>query len=542
MKNLKIIIVFLLSVSLVSCTRKSSSPTEEAGRSQGHTFVYCSEGPPSSFNPQLETDGASTNVTNAIYSNLVTFEYGTTDIIPSLAEKWRVNAKGLEYTFDLKKGVKFHTTPYFTPTRDFNADDVLFSFNRQKNSDHPYHDIGGSYEYFSSMNMSDMIKDVVKVNDYQVKFVLSQPNAPFVANLAMEFTSILSKEYADQLLKAGTPEKIDHQPIGTGPFTFVSYQKDAQVRMKAFADYFDRSQRGNIENLVYAITPDASVRLQKLRSNECQLIIYPDPADLEAIRRHKDLELLSAPGLNVGYLALNVKKKPFDNKLVRQAFNHALNKKSYIQGVYLGNAQVAKNPLPPTLWSYNDKIKDYDYNPEKAKALLKKAGMAKGFETDLWILPVARPYNPSGKKLGEMMQKDLSQVGIRVNLVSFDWPTYLEKGRNREHTLFQMGWTGDNGDPDNFLYTLLSCSGVEQGVNYAAWCHKPFDDLVSKAQRATRLQDRIALYEKAQEIFKEEAPWVPIAHSVVYRGLRKGISGYKLTPVGRDIFEFITIE
>lgn len=531
-------------LGLLSCTKKS--PTEktdalELSGQKGKTFVYCSEGPPSSFNPQLETDGATFNVTASIYSKLVTFEYGTTNVIANLAEKWEVDSKGLEYTFDLRKGVKFHTTSYFTPTRDLNADDVIWSFQRQSDPKHPYHEVGGAYEYFNAMDMASIIKNIEKINDHRVKFVLSKPQAPFLANLAMGFASIFSKEYADQLLEAKTPGKIDHEPIGTGPFQFVSYQKDALVRLQAFDNYFDKAKRGNIQTLLYAITPDASVRLQKLRSDECQLMIYPDPADLEAIRRSKNLELLNQPGFNVAYLAMNVKKKPFDNKLVRQAFNHALNKKAYIQGVYMGNAQVAKNPMPPILWGYHEGIQDYDHNLEKAKELLNKAGFPNGFETDIWIIPIARPYLPSGKKLAEMMQDDLAKVNIQAKLTSFDWPTYLEKGRNKEHVLMQHGWTGDNGDPDNFLHALLSCNAVEQGINYAAWCHKPFDDLVNMAQRSTNRKERTDLYKKAQEIFHAEAPWVPLAHSMVYRAMRQGISGYKMTPVGRDIFEFITV-
>ena len=530
---------------IISCTKRqqptqedtvTESLTEEPSAND-RTFVFCAEGSPSSFNPQLETDGTTHNVTEHIYDRLFAFEYGTTKIIPSLVEKWEVDEKGLEYTFNLRKGVKFHTTSYFTPAREFNADDVIFTFNRQKDPKHPYHKIGGIYKYFQAMDMQSLIKDIVKVNDHRVKFILSKPNAPFIANLAMGFAAILSKEYADELLEAKTPRKIDHEPIGTGPFVFEEYEKDTAVRLNAFGDYF--SERGNIKKLIFAITPDANVRLQKLRANECQLIAYPAPADLETIRRNTNLTLLEGPGLNIGYLAMNVKKKPFDNKLVRQAVYHAFNREAYIQAVYLGNAEVAKNPIPPTVLGYHDEIKEYDYNVEKAKALLKKAGFPKGFKTGLWALPVARPYIPSGKKLGEMMQADLAKVGIQANIVTYDWPTYINKISEGEHSLAQTGWTGDNGDPDNFLYTLLSCAAVTGQSNFSFWCHKPFDDLVTKAQQSNDIDERIRLYKEAQVIFKEEVPWVLIAHSKVHRALRKNISNYKITPIGRDIMTFV---
>ena len=549
-KSFHLYLLFLVVVFLftTTCTKKPSTQDEDAAvesatkeQKSDKTFVFCSEGSPSSFNPQIETDGSTLTVTRHFYERLFDFEYGTTKVIPGLAEKWEVNDSGLEYTLDLRKGVKFHTTPYFTPTRGLNADDVLFSFNRQRDNKHPYHKIGGGgYPYFQSMDMQNMIKDIVKVNEHKVKFILSKPNAPFTANLAMDFASILSKEYADKLLETKTPEKLDHQPVGTGPFVFESYEKDTLVRLNAFKDY--SLKRGNIKNLVFAITPDASVRLQKLRANECQLIAYPAPADLEAIRRDTNLTLLEKPGLNIGYLSINTKKKPFDNKWVRQAIHHALNRKAYIQAVYLGNGEVAKSPIPPMILGYNDKTKEYDYNIDKAKALLKKAGLTKGFKTELWTLPVARPYIPSGRRLGEMMQADLAKVGIQTRLVTYDWPTYLDKMAKGEHTLAQDGWNGDNGDPDNFLYTLLSCAAIKGSSNNTFWCHKSFDDLVTKAQQSNDIEERTRLYREAQVIFKEEIPWVSIAHSKTYRALRKNISNYKINPANIDIFTFVEMK
>ncbi len=516
----------------VSCTKKSNNDK---------IFVFCAEGSPSAFNPQIATDGATFNATHAIYSRLVEFEYGATTVIPSLAVSWESSANGKEYVFKLRKGVKFHSNDAFQPTRDFNADDVVFTFKRQHDKNHPYHKVsGGVYEYFQSMDMGSIIKDIVKVNDHTVKFILNKVEAPFVANLAMDFASILSKEYADQMLAAGTPEKIDNMPIGTGAFVFNSYSKDLLIRYTAFDDYFNG--RVKLDRLIFSITPDASVRFQKLKAGECHLVPYPAPADLEAMRQSEDINLIDQAGFNVGYLAMNVTKPPFDSLKVRQAVNHALNKESYIRAVYLNNAVVAKNPMPPTIWSYNDEVKDYEYSVQKAKALLKEAGHENGFDTDLWTLPVSRPYIPAGKQLGEMMQADLKAVGINAKLVTNDWPTYLARSKNGEHQMLQLGWTGDNGDPDNFLYTLLSCAAKKGGSNRASWCFEPFDKLVKQAKEITNQNERISKYKQAQVIFKEQAPWVTIAHSTVYRATRKNVKGYKIDPLGRDIFEYISLE
>ncbi|WP_413291570.1 ABC transporter substrate-binding protein [Bdellovibrio sp. HCB337] len=508
---------------------------------QAKTLVYCSEGSPASFNPQLVADGTSLNTAHPIYNGLVEFEIGTTKVVPVLAESYTISKDKLTYTFKLRKGVKFHATKTFTPKRDFNADDVLFSFEKQWKKDHPYHNVGGgTYEYFEGMDMGKVIKSIKAIDPMTVEIALNYPEAPFLANMAMPFMSILSKEYADQLATENKKEQIDLAPVGTGPFVFQSYAKGSSIKYSSFDKYWGK--KGNVEKLIFAITPDANVRAQKLKTGECQFATDPAPSDLQALQADSKLHVASAPGMNVGYLAMNVTKKPFDNVLVRKAINHALNRKAYIDAIFLGNATVAKNPLPPTIWSYNESVKDHDYNPEKAKELLKQAGLANGFETEMWTMPVSRPYNPNGKKLGEMMQADLAKVGIKVKLVTFDWPTYLAKSKAGEHALIQFGWTGDNGDPDNFLGILLGCSSVDSGSNYARWCHKPFNDLILEAKKNTDVKKRTDLYKKAQVIFKDEAPWVTIDHSTVFKAMSKNVKNYKMDPLGADIFNHVSIE
>lgn len=507
---------------------------------QAKTLVFCSEGSPEGFNPVFYTAGTTFDATSQpIYNRLVDFERGTTDIVPALAEDWTVSGDGLEYTFTLRKDVKFHTTKDFTPSRDFNADDVLFSFLRQLRKDHPYHAIsGGSYEYFNSMSMPDLLKDVVKVDDYTVKFVLNRPEAPMIANLGMDFASIFSAEYADAMMKAGTPEKVDLAPVGTGPFQFVAYQKDAVIRYKAHPDYW--AGKAPIDNLIFAITPDANVRYQKLRAGECHVMPYPNPADLEAMKSDPDIELLQQEGLNVGYLSFNVERKPFDDKKVRQALSMAINKQAIIDVVFQGAGKVAKNPIPPTIWSYNDEVEDYPYDPAQAKKLLAEAGV-KDLETNIWAMPVQRPYNPNARRMAELIQADWQKVGVKAEIVSFEWGEYLKRSKDGEHDTLLLGWSGDNGDPDNFLAVLLGCDGVG-GSNRARWCHQPFEDLIQKAKTASEKEDRIRLYKEAQTIFKEEAPWVTIAHSNVFKPVRKEVVDFRINPLGTHVFYGVDLQ
>ncbi|MGB0452240.1 MAG: ABC transporter substrate-binding protein [Bacteriovoracaceae bacterium] len=507
-----------------------------SGSAMAKTFVYCSEGSPSAFNPQVVADGTSINASAmTVYNRLVEFKVGSTQLEPALAESWSVSKDRRTYTFQLRKGVKFHKTKYFTPKRDFNADDVVFSINRMRVKDHRYHKVGGgTYEYFLGMGMNKLIKDVKKLNDYSVQIVLAAPEAPFLSNLAMPFMSILSEEYSQYLAKNKKNEDIDFFPIGTGPFVYKKYIKDNLIRFTRNKNYWKAPAK--VKNLVFAITPDASVRFQKLKAKECHLITHPAPTDLDAMKSNKKIKVVGEPGLNVGYLAMNVKKKPLDNAMVRKAIYHALNKEAYIKAIYLGNAMEAVNPLPPSIWSYLKNPKAPAYDPAKSKALLKKAGLSKGIELELWTLPVSRPYNPNGKKMGEMMKADLEKVGIKAKLVQYDWPTYLKKSQNGEHDLLQIGWTGDNGDPDNFLHTLLGCDAVIDGSNYAKWCHKKYDELVIEAKRTDKQKQRAKLYEKAQKIFQKELPWVPLAHAKVFRAMADNVKGYKIHPFGSDIF------
>ena len=500
------------------------------------TLVYCSEGSPENFAPSINTTGTSFDVSEQIYDNIVDFERGGTKVVPGLAEKWDVSKDGLEYTFHLRKGVKWQSNKNFKPSRDFNADDVLFMFERQWKENDPYFKVtSANHAYFGDMGMPKLLKSVDKVDDYTVKITLNAPEAPFLSNLAMQFAGVQSKEYAIAMLKAGTPEKIDQEPVGTGPFMLVQYQKDAIIRYKAFPEYW--AGKAKIDDLIFSITPDASVRWAKLQKGECHVMPYPNPADLPAIRKDPNVVVMEQPGLNVGYLAYNTTKKPFDDVRVRKAVNMAIDKKAIVDAVYLGTGVPATNPIPPTQWSYNKSVKDDAYNPTEAKKLLAAAGLPNGFTTDLWAMPVQRPYNPNAKRIAELMQADLAKVGIKAEIKSFEWGEYRKRMQSGEHQMGMLGWTGDNGDPDNFLNTLLGCAASKNnGSNVAKFCYQPFEDLVQKAKVVSNPAERAKLYEKAQVIFKEQAPWFTIAHAVQIKPVRKEVIGFKLSPFGRHSF------
>lgn len=526
-----------LWAAALACT-VSAAPALAAGK----TLIFCSEGSPAGFDPARYTAGTDFDASaETVFNRLVEFERGSTQVRPGLAEKWEASADNLTWTFSLRRGVKFHTTDYFKPGRDFNADDVIFTFQRFTNKDLPFNKAAPTeFPYASDMAMDTNIVSVEKKDDYTVVFKLKSADAAFLQNLAMSFASIHSAEYADKLLKDGKVTQLNTLPIGTGPFIFKSYQKDAAIRYDGNKTYW-KAGDVKLDRLIFAITPDASVRAQKLQKGECHVMPYPRPADIAGLKNQPALSVTSQAGFNLGYLAYNVKHKPLDQLEVRQALDMAINKKAIIDAVYQGAGQPATNPMPPTQWSYNKNLKDAGYNPEKAKELLKKAGHANGFETTLWAMPVQRMYNPNAKLMAELIQADWAKIGVKAKITTYEWGEYLKRAKSGEHDAILIGWNGDNGDPDNWLGVNLGCSAVG-GNNYSQWCFKEFDDLIVKARTLTNQQERTRLYEKAQLVFKRELPWTTIAHSTTNVPMRKEVQGFKVSPFALHSFYGVSIK
>jgi dipeptide transport system substrate-binding protein len=513
-----------------------------AAEASAKSLVYCSEGSPENFSPSMNTTGTSLDAARPVYNRLVQFTPGGTTVEPALAEKFDVSADGKTITFTLRKGVKFHSgVNGFTPSRDFNAEDVIWSFGRMWKADHPYAKVsGGAYDYFNDMSMPDLLASIEKgADDYTVVIKLNKPNAPIMANLAMDFATIHSAEYAKFLMDKGTPEQFDQIPVGTGSFSFVDYQKDAVIRFKAFEGWAGKPK---FDDLIYAITPDATARYAKMQANECQIMIAPNPADLEAMSKDESITLMSQAGLNIGYMAMNAQKPPFDKIEVRKAIAMAIDRDAILKEVYQGAGQKAKNPIPPTMWSYDDSTVDIEYSPEKAKEMLKAAGI-ESLDTDLWWMPVQRPYNPNAQRMGEMIQADLAKVGINATLVSYEWGEYRKRMQAGEHQMGFLGWTGDNGDPDNFLAVLLGCDkdGKPAANNIPKWCNTTFQEAIVTAAEVTDQAERTKLYMAAQKVVAAETPWLNIAHSTVFEPVSKKVSGYKISPFGAHEFQNVDV-
>jgi ABC-type transport system substrate-binding protein len=509
---------------------------------QAAALSVCTEASPEGFDVVQYNSLTTTNASADVLMNrLVDFDTASGKVVASLADSWEVSTDGLTYVFKLHPQVKFHHTEYFSPTRDLTAEDVKFSFDRMLDPANPWHKIAQSgFPHAQSMQLPALIKKIDALDPLTVRFTLDHPDSTFLATLSMGFASIYSAEYADQLMKAGTPQKLNSQPIGSGPFIFERFQKDASIRYKANRDYF--AGKPAVDSLAFAITPDANVRLQKLRRNECQIALSPKPLDVQAAAQEPALRIVSTPAFMTAFVAINSQHPPLDRPEVRQAINLAFDKASYLKAVFEDTAQAANGPYPPTTWSYAKDLPGYPKDIAKARALLAKVGLKEGFKTTIWTRPSGSLLNPNPSLGAQLLQADLAEVGIQAEIRVIEWGELIRRAKAGEHDLLFMGWAGDNGDPDNFLTPQFSCAAVKSGTNFARYCDQGLDKVISAGKTTTEQGVRSKLYEQAQTQIQQQALWLPLAHPTAYALTRKEVQGYQVSPFGRQDFSKVSLQ
>lgn len=495
-------------------------------------LVFCAEGNQEYFSPAINSTGFE--VTDQMFDRLVAFKTGTSGVVPSLARDWTVSPDGLAYTFHLRTDVQWQANAHFQPQRFFNADDVLFTFERQWQVDHPFHRVlSDRYPYFKDTAMDSTLSAVVRVDEHTVRFELKHPVAPFLANLAMSWAGIESAEYAQAMLAAGSPERAFLDPLGTGPFRLVGHEPKQRLVFAPFEAHWGGAPR--VSGLVFDIEPDPDARWAKLRRGDCHIMASPKPADLDEMRRTPGVKVLSLTGLNVSYLAYNTAKPPFNDVRVRRAMNMAIDKRRILREVYKHTAVPAINPIPPTMLGYNRDLDDVMFKPEQAKQLLAEAGFPNGFDTNVWAMGIQRSYLSDAMAVARIIRENLSAIGVNAEIKTQAWTSYLRGMTNGEHDMGLLGWTGDNGDTDNFLNTLLGCRSVG-GYNVAQFCNPEYDDLVYLAKISPHEHERKRLYERAQLVLQAQAPWLPLAHTVLFNTIRDEVEGFEVSALG--LFNF----
>ncbi|ALX50388.1 ABC transporter substrate-binding protein [Lentibacillus amyloliquefaciens] len=517
-----LLMVFVaLALVVVACSGDDDS--DAAGDSDGSTgedteansgsdgedvLVFARGGDSESLDPGSTTDGESSRVTRQVLESLLDFDKESFEVVPGLAEDWEVSDDGLNYTFYLEEGVTFHDGT------DFNAEAVKTNFERWADPEHEYafEEEGYVYSMYGTMfggyqgDDSHVIEKINVVNDHEIEFVLKQPLGYFLQNMAMSYFAITSpaalEEYGPQ---------INENPVGTGPFKFESWTKDDSIELSKFEDY-RKDGLPKVDSVVFEVIPDNAARLIALQSGEIDIMDGLNPDDAETVEAEEGVELYTRSENNVGYVGFNTQKEPLNQVEVRRAINHAIDRQAIAEAMYAGYAQPAKNPLPPSYMGYNDDVEGYEYDVEKAKSLLAEAGYEDGMEIELWTMPVARPYMPDPETVAEIVQNNLSEVGIEVSIVREEWAPYLEKTLQGEQEMFMLGWSGTNGDPDYFMSSLLHGDNVGSS-NRTFYENDEVDELLNQAKTSIDQDERAELYKEAQTLISEDAPMVPLVHS-----------------------------
>ena len=498
------------------------------------TLRFCTAGSPKTFDPAMTDSGIDHIAHLPIFSNLIEVKRGTDQLIPGLATSWSLSSDGLAYTLELRRGVSWHSIEGFKPTREFNADDVLFTFGRLLSRDSAFAKAFPSVSpYVVSFGWEKLITKVEKLGEHQVRITLAERDASFLSALSFAFSMMQSAELGAQLLKAGTPQRIAQMPVGTGPFQFKSFRADSVIRYVKHPGWWRKDERPRADQLVFAITTDASVRAQRLKRDECDIAAPVGPAETAELKQDAAIKFATAPGMNVGLLAYNTRRPALAKVEVRQALDMAIDKAAILRSVYGDTGTLATSNIPAANWAFDATLKPLPHDPAKARAMLEKAGVLP-LNLTLWAMPVVRAYNPNGQRMAQMIQADWAKVGVNARIVTYEWGEYLRRIDAGEHDAALSGWNGDP-EPAN-TFGQLAC-GAASG---SFWCNPAYDKLLVEARQALKQEDRKALYAKAQRIAMQELPWTVIANGRQAVPQRAAVKGFVLDLDGGIYLDGVT--
>lgn len=523
-------------------------------------LIYCTHASGFSFNPQTSDAGTSMNVvTEQIYNKL--FEISNTAIpTPILAQSYSISPDGKIITIYLRKGIKFHHTDWFKPTRDFNADDVVFSLNRvlgyetylptleqsavdYKNPQYRiFHEQAKKvrFPYFESIKLNQKIESVKALNPHTVQITLFKPDASILSHLASQYAIIFSQEYAVQLNADDNLVQLDLLPVGTGPYKVKNYFRNQYVRLEKNEDYWKKDAK--IKNIIIDLSTDRTGRLVKFFNGECQIASYPEVSQLGLLKENdKRYYVKSAEGMNLAYLAFNFQNAVIQDEQVRRAIAQAINRQRIIKTIYHNTATVANNIIPNISWASSVNTPDfaYDFNPSEAKKVLQD----KRLHLNMWVLNEEQVYNPAPLKTAELIKEDLNNVGVNVTIRSVT-RTFLIDQLNKKSENYDMiltGWLAGNLDPDSFMRPILSCNAASEMTNLSNWCDEDFDQLMDKALDSPNLWERAHVYNQAQELILSKLPIVPLANMKRVLVVNSRVRHIEMNPFGSLNFSTLSL-
>lgn len=533
-----------LAIGLTNCKGRppepvaSPSPTSSPSPSATGALVYGATGQPVNLEPGNITDGNSIIVQDQIYNRLIEFKPGTTELQPALAVEWSASPDGKTWTFRLRQGVLFHDGTLF------DAEAVRFNVDRWWNpkSANGYRNAGKVYEIWQQIfggfkgSPASLLQDVKVVDPLTVQFVLKQPFSAFPSAIASGFFGMASPAAVKKAgAKYGTPGSL---AVGTGPFVFKEWRTGDRIVLEKNPDYW---QTGfpKTDQLVIRFVNDPAARLAQLRAGQIDFTVDLAPDQKPEVASDANLEVVTRPSYNVGYLALNPSYKPLSDSRVRQAIAYAINRPAIVQSFWGDLGQHDAHFLPPLFtWAQDTSLPAYPFDPQKAKQLLSEAGLAQGFDLELWYMPTSRPYFPTPKPIAEAFAADLSAVGIRVNLKTKDWAAYLADRRKAPgYQAFMLGWTGDYGDPDSFYYPHFGPGATSDIGN---WKNDRVFQLLNQGRAVADQTARGKVYAEVDQILHREVLRLPIVHSQPLLAKRKNIDGWVPSPLGSEPFEGIS--
>jgi peptide/nickel transport system substrate-binding protein len=549
LKPLRFILLLAAFMLVLVAAGCGGDDNESSSGGNGGELVFGTSADPVVLDGALVSDGESLRAIDQMFEGLVTLKPGTTEVVPGLAESWEADEAGTAWTFHLREGVKFHDGT------DFNAEAVCYNFDRWYNFKGPFQEQSATYYWqtvfggFSDKKTPSLYKSCEATDENTVVLNLTKASSSFLGALALTNFTIASPEALQKYDadKGSVDEETGFKPTGTygtehptgtGPFKFESWTRGDRLVMVRNDDYW--GDKASLEKLIFRPIADNAARLQALQSGELQGYDLVEPQDVPTIEGESDLQLLDRPAFNVGYVTINQKVKPFDQIEVRQAVAAGLDRESVVNNFYGGRGEVAKEFMPPSLEGYSDNVETYTYDPAKAKSLLQKAGVKTPLKVDFWYpTDVSRPYMPDPKRNFEAFAASLNKSGFKVVPHSAPWsPDYVGRvDGGTAGALNLIGWTGDYGDPDNFIGVFF-----QQPTDQFGFTNEEITNTLNKAETETDAAKRTELYMEANEEIMRFLPGVPYVHTKPALAFRSNVKGYVPSPVSLEPFSLVSIE
>ncbi|WDV96866.1 glutathione ABC transporter substrate-binding protein [Brevibacillus parabrevis] len=489
------------------------NPAKSEAADGTQTLIIARQSDANNLDPHfISAINAASVVHHKVYEGLIRRDENM-EFKPMLATEWK-QLDEVTWEFKLRQGVVFHDG---TP---FNAEAVKATFARVLDPK-----VGSP-----RATQFQMIQEVKAVDDYTVQIKLTYPYSPLLSILANHEGSIISPKAIEQYGK-----DLSKHPVGTGPFVFEAWTPGQEIVLARNDNYW--GEKVKYAKAVFKVVPEDTTRIAMVETGEAHIAEPLPVTEIERVSQSPQMALYRTEGLGTDFIGFNTKKKPFDDVRVRQAINYAIETDAIIQGVFNNVGTKANSAMSPKVLGYSEALKGYEFDPNKAKALLKEAGYANGFKTTLWTGDRKERINAA-----EVIQSQLKGIGVEVEVKVLEYGAYLDAEDNGETDMFISGWGNATGDGDYNQYNLFHSSSFGKGGNTTFYVNKEVDKLIEEARREPDSAKRKQLYAQALEIESKEAPMVPIRNLEHVAAVSKKIKGFWISPSGYMMINDITME